>query len=647
MTYSRSVWPLAALLGLAAPTTAQAQNAERVVADPPLAVLRAALAPTPSAYVHAEVLAPAPATPGAPEVYLNLDIQYADSTIYNPATGANDPVRLRTYVDANETAAPPVTFVAPTIAIEAGQTVRISLNNRLPAEPNCAPPGHNINIPRCFNATNLHTHGLWVSPAGNSDNVLLSINSGVQFQYEYNVPPDHPAGTFWYHSHNHGSTALQVSSGMAGALIIRGSRSPTSTSPGDVDTILIDPDNGRRPLRERIVLLQQIQYACRDAKRAIKIGPSQEYVCDPGDVGGIEGYDQFGPGTWSASGRYTTINGLVMPTFANAQVGQIEHWRIIHAGVRDTIKLSFRKLAEPRPALPLAVGQQDQWVARNCTGPEITQFDLASDGLTRSQIVARPQSVFQPGYREDLLMIFPEPGSYCVIDGAAPAEATVNQQVKGRRLLGLVKVAGAQPVVDPAAVLKDKLIAAATAALPEPVRTRVVGDLEAGLKLSAFVPHPDIADDEVVNTQTLAFNINVQTNPPTFMIDGRPYDPARIDRTLVLGTADRWVITSNFANHPFHIHVNPFQIEKIIDLKGNDVSVTGEPNDPQYANLKRTWKDTLLVKQGYVVEIRTRYQRYIGDFVLHCHILDHEDQGMMQNVRIAVSDGQGGTARTH
>ncbi len=59
------------------------------------------------------------------------------------------------------------------------------------------------------------------------------------------------------------------------------------------------------------------------------------------------------------------------------------------------------------------------------------------------------------------------------------------------------------------------------------------------------------------------------------------------------------------------------------------------------------WKDTIFVKQGYEVVTRTEYRRYIGDFVLHCHILDHEDQGMMQNVRIGVGDGSGGIAQAH
>ncbi len=70
--------------------------------------------------------------------------------------------------------------------------------------------------------------------------------------------------------------------------------------------------------------------------------------------------------------------------------------------------------------------------------------------------------------------------------------------------------------------------------------------------------------------------------------------------------------------------------------------------------MKGVWKDTLLVKNfgggpssQYTIVVRTRYQRYIGDFVLHCHILDHEDQGMMQNIRIAVPDGKGGVASSH
>src|SRR5258708_39789220 len=70
--------------------------------------------------------------------------------------------------------------------------------------------------------TNLHTHGLHVSPAGNSDNVFREIPPGASFQYTFTIPPDHPSGTFWYHPHKHGSVAYQMANGMAGALIVEG-----------------------------------------------------------------------------------------------------------------------------------------------------------------------------------------------------------------------------------------------------------------------------------------------------------------------------------------------------------------------------------------------------------------------------------------
>ena len=210
-----------------------------------------------------------------------------------------------------------------------------------------------------------------------------------------------------------------------------------------------------------------------------------------------------------------------------------------------------------------------------------------------------------------------------------------------------VTVAAGQAVTGNLKSYVQAALVAATGQLPADVRQKVSAELTNDLRLTSFVPHADIKDAELTGTQSLIFNINVRKNPPEFTIDGKPYDPNRIDRILMVGGADQWLLTSNFVGHPFHIHVNPFQIVRILDPNGNDVSVTGEPNDSQYANLQGAWKDTLFVKQNYIVVMRTRYERYIGDFVLHCHILDHEDQGMMQNIRIAIPDGSGGVANGH
>src|SRR5262249_52697334 len=152
---------------------------------------------------------------------------YTNGKLWNPAEAHYDQVKLRSY--QGRTVDPNAPYVSPTIEALPGETIRIRLKNQLPADPNCVKWSGNVNLPHCFNGTNLHTHGLWVNPAGNGDNVLISINPGVSFEYEYKIPPEHPAGTFWYHSHRHGSTAIQVSSGMAGALIVRGNRFPTLT----------------------------------------------------------------------------------------------------------------------------------------------------------------------------------------------------------------------------------------------------------------------------------------------------------------------------------------------------------------------------------------------------------------------------------
>src|SRR5687768_9975614 len=215
------------------------------------------------------------------ELVLDLNIQYVPGKIFNPATAVYDDVNLRSYTRPG--VQPGSRYISPAIHTRPGQTVRVKLHNRLPADATCdshAEP----NKPHCFNGTNLHSHGLWVNPSGNGDNVLLSINPGVSFEYEYAIPADHPAGTFWYHTHRHGSTALQVSSGMAGALIVHGSRLPTARRNGDLDTLLAG-------FKERVMVLQQIQYGCLDDDKNIKVKKNDKgvvvaWVCDKGDTGG-------------------------------------------------------------------------------------------------------------------------------------------------------------------------------------------------------------------------------------------------------------------------------------------------------------------------------------------------------------------------
>lgn len=646
MRSSRNAVATAAMVLATGAGGALAQDAEpRLVEPPPTArILRGA--PPPSALFGLAPEAPDMAEDVPPgEAVLDLGIRYVDGTIWNPHTNGEDPVRLRAYVDRRDTSpSAGARFVGPTIAVAPGETVRVTLHNELPAEdPSCPPPDGEINTPHCFNRTNLHSHGLWVSPTGNSDNVLIAIDPGVSFQYEYNIPADHPSGTFWYHPHLHGSVALQVSSGMAGFILVRGDRPPTPARNGDIDTLLIGADG--QPFPERLVLLQQIQYACYE-NGAIEETASGFYVCEPGQVGMIENYVGFGPGSWGASGRYTSINGEILPTFPDAAAGRVERWRVAHAGIRDTVALSFRKAKDGGiDAAGIAGSDSAQWIEENCPGPLLPSFSMAEDGLTRAAVFENAAAaVLQPGYRTDLLMIFPEPGEYCVIDAARGPTQTVNRQSESVALLGVVAVGEGESVAPDALEghLEQVLVEAALANMPQDVRDEVVADLENGLRLSRFVPHPTIEAQEVTGEQTLMFEIDVSSPQVRFLVDGMPYDPARIDRTLVLGGVDQWTLSANpVANHPFHIHVNPFQVVSIRDPNNVEMTTLDDPQN-QFYGLAGVWKDTLLISAGYEVTMRTRYERYIGEFVLHCHILDHEDQGMMQNVAIALPAAGGG-----
>ena len=112
-------------------------------------------------------------------------------------------------------------LVGPTLRIQPGDTMQVMLNNNFPPNPDPVEPA-NINMPHQFNSVNLHTHGIFASPSGISDNVLRTIDPGTQALAEIAIPTVHPTGTFWYHPHKHGAASVQMFGGMAGALIIEG-----------------------------------------------------------------------------------------------------------------------------------------------------------------------------------------------------------------------------------------------------------------------------------------------------------------------------------------------------------------------------------------------------------------------------------------
>ncbi len=106
------------------------------------------------------------------------------------------------------------TFPAPTIRVKSGEVLRLTFRNSLPANL-----GKNA-IERDMSTTNLHTHGLHVSPAKNSDNIFIHLASGEELVYEYDFSKQPGGMAGFYHPHLHGTVAEQVWRGMSGGAVV-------------------------------------------------------------------------------------------------------------------------------------------------------------------------------------------------------------------------------------------------------------------------------------------------------------------------------------------------------------------------------------------------------------------------------------------
>lgn len=468
-------------------------------------------------------------------------------------------VKLRTY-DSK--------LVGPTLRVKQGDVVNLLLKNQLPKEsPNeiqAQFDQENQNayldtVPASFNTTNMHFHGLHVSPTGNSDNVLLAIAPQSNFPYEVTLPKDHPIGSYWYHAHAHGSTAIQVGSGMAGAIVIEDNPSTTPKA------LLAANAN------EKIFVLQTILYNQQGELNQITSlfpGPSNP---NPKDCSSASGNKD----TWTCSRRHITVNGQIVPVITMKR-GEVQRWRLIDTAFRESI--AFAVEAHDLHEIALDgnyLGRVDTWKAG-------TPIDL------------------QPGYRSDVLIkASMTPGEYRIVDQPASSAKSLRQADEPENLLAILKVT--EEIDDMALPTSEEMASLAP-----------FGDLD--------------LSKQAVGVQEVAFKLgqDMPGKKNYFQVNYRAFNPDHV-RQLELGAVDMWSLTTvgdpaAVPNgipplpHVFHIHVNPFQWQR-----------TGPDGKPQMV-----WKDTLLVQGPAVTNVYTQYNTYTGKFVMHCHILDHEDLGMME-----------------
>lgn len=503
--------------------------------------------------------------------------------------------------------------------------------------------GKVIEPPNCFhgdNSTNFHFHGLHVSPQLGQDFVGLELrpplppgtgehdmphgthgeSSVVAYgHFDFAVDPlryTQPPGTHWFHAHKHGSTALQVLNGLVGTFEIR----------GEFDEALeaYFAGSGGGPLVDRLMVVQQLQEK------------------QPGQGGA----DQTGS---------VLVNGQANPIVTMAR-GEIQRWRFIGATMQASAAL--------RVGFPETNGQRS---------PEVRQIAMDGVQLSPENYECQPflndpdcshpadDSEFDeltafslnPGNRVDVLVKAPlEAGTHCMVyDITTELHETAEERIGGARAQRAVVTEGTCGV-DPTTGLG-------------PLFTLVVEDRVREMSFptaAEFPPMPSfLADIPPVTDPALQKAIHYEMvnqgslDGTQFWINQVKYDPACANDTLVLDRPQQWTLRNNSGNvaHPFHIHQNPFQLVAQSDRT---------PSEYKYP----VWRDTLAIPRATNLpantaawppnsdptssatpwgsaEIRYVAKEFTGLFVHHCHILGHEDRGMMQNTQAVCPDGNWGT----
>jgi FtsP/CotA-like multicopper oxidase with cupredoxin domain len=401
------------------------------------------------------------------------------------------------------------------IPYNGGQRWALAYNKSLPAPTLVAAPGDilNITLKNATNLpTNLHTHGLHVSPAKNGDNPLVKIMPGESFQYSIKIPKNQTSGTFWYHPHHHEFTAMQLSGGLAGAIIIKDKIDAQPAFATSTDRIIMfaDPRIGRN-----------------------------ENVLSTSMMDHMHG----------RSGPNVLINGSLNPHIS-ATSSRAERWRLINAC--------------PSRYLNIRVENADLLLVGTDGGRMNTPARISSVTMT-------------PGQRFEVVIIPTKRGRHRIYDGTKAIGEVVGS-VSASNLMANAAL-GSIPLL-------------------KADRTRTIRIDGAGM---------------------MAMGSGMGDHEMSYSFDGTPFDPQVVNQQVKLGTVEDWVIENTTAmHHPFHIHAWDFQV---ID-RGDGRSESG-------------WKDTINVPAHASVRIRIDFADFGGTTVYHCHILDHEDAGMMGIVRVA------------
>jgi FtsP/CotA-like multicopper oxidase with cupredoxin domain len=527
----------------------------------------------------------------------------------------------------------------PTLHVNAGDTLNVTVTNNTPAvvptttelfnPPNCGdttalelkPDTSALNT-MTGGSMNIHYHGTNTSPACHGDNVTKTlINPGSTFSYSLKFPADEPPGLYWYHPHVHGLAEAAVQGGASGAMVVEGIQNVQPATAG---------------LRQRILIIRDQQ-----TTQALQESPG-------GAEGGIPQVDL----TVNNITNNTTTNTAVSPpvtTYTPAIIqmvpGDQEFWRVPNSASNAILDLQVRFDG---------VAQTIQIVGID--GVPVN----SQDGTQPGQLIPVTHFVVPPAARVEFLV------------NAPAATVKVAQLVTQNILTGplgdddptrpLLTMQLVSAKVRNAALPADGMVLASTGV--DTTKQRFGGIMSVTPALTRTVYFAEDQDGSAFFINAAACVTAAGAQCATQVTNGVPIDtpfdnnnPPSIITTQ--GTVEKWIVQNRAQeSHELHQHQIHFMVLERDNFEANGSAqapaINGQfldmvqvpfCNGPPPANNSNTPPACVDANGNPVipypqVQVLMDFRGMdIGDFVFHCHILGHEDLGMMGIERVCPKTG--------
>ena len=433
-------------------------------------------------------------------------------------------------------------------------------------------------------STNLHFHGLTIPPVCHQDDVL---NTSIQpadapFQYRFRIPANEPPGLYWYHPHIHGFSKAQVLGGASGALIVEGIERAIKEVAG---------------LPERALIIRDQDLLNPNAP------PSKSEPVVPKMLIDRDG-DAANNGTgFGKPAKDLSINFVPVPypdyppAVIEMKPEERQLWRVLNASAITYLNLEILFNRAPQPLGLVALD-----------GVPLNENGRSGDSVDWQTHLGVP-----PGARVEFIVKGPPLGT---------TELFVTRSVD----------TGPGGENDPNRAIA-KIIASEVAAEPR-------SKFAVSPKPLPASGAPWLGDVAPVRTRRLYFSERLldpdKPNGPTefyITVDGQtpvPFDPKSGLPNIVAkqGTVEDWIV-ENRSNelHAFHIHQLHFMLLNYLGRPVSEPFLRDTVNVPYYNGRSLEYPSVRL-------RMDFRDPNTIGTFVYHCHLLEHEDGGMMGLIRV-------------